>query len=261
MTRIRLMNLLDETACVAAPAQVIAAVQSQHDEDFRPFWSTTVALELVERTTALSFLARDGARRPVCEGYALFLVAESRQAQWLQRYLVDCGVTHAAVICMETCDQWGESWSVLLSRLVLNLAAQDGASHWLQGRHPEQPEQPVLFYFDVTAPVTPLSYGYDGIALADFVLPTWFDAGASRRTHFLGGPRLAPFTVCAGGSCWYFDEAERDLRQFLGEGPAAVRAANRFLAYDRIGAVRRPVPPHAQPVLRPVRVQPRKLVS
>lgn len=261
MTRIRLMNLLHESAYVAAPAQVTAAVQSQHDEDFRPFWSTTVSLEVVARRAALSFLARDGVRQPAREGYALFLVAECRQAHWLQRYLVDCGVAHAAVICLETCALWGEPWSVNFSRLVLNLAVRDGASHWLQGRHPEIPERSALFFFDVTAPVWPLSYGYDGIVLADFVLPTWFDCGAGRRTHFLGGPRLAPFHVCDGGSCWYFDEEHCDLCQFLGEGPAAVHAANRFLAYDQVGAARRPTAPAARPVLRPVRVRPHTLVS
>lgn len=256
MTRIRLMNLLDDAACVAAPAQVVAAVQSQHDEDFRPFWATTLALELVEPATALSFLARDGVRRPAAEGYALFLVGEVVQAQRLQRYLLDEGVAHAAVICTATCDRWGEPWSVLLSRLVLNLAAGDGASSWLQGRHPEQRDRPALFYFDVTAPVAPLTYGYDGVALADFVLPTWFDCGAGRRTHFLGGPHVAPFSVCDGGSCWYFDEENRDLCQFLGVGPAAVHAANRFLAYAQVGAVRRPTAPPARPVLRPVRLRP-----
>ncbi|CAM2006825.1 hypothetical protein [Acanthopleuribacter pedis] len=233
--------------CVDELEPVVAAITRQLIEDVQPFWGTRPSLEVMDRQRSLDFVARDAAARPQA-GTPIFLVSTAQQAGKLARYLATLGTVRPAVVCLETAALWDEPWSIVLSRLAVQAAVAGAASDWVLGVNPEQPRRPALVYRDICAPAAPGCYWCDGVALADFLLPTWFDVGPSRRTHFLGCRRRGSFAVNDGGSCVYFDEVHREMHQYFGEGAAAVAAVNRFAAYQRVGMVGLPQPPTSLPL-------------
>lgn len=231
----------DDFACV------VSALTRQLQEDVQPYWCTCPSLEVMDRRQSLGFLVQDAVRRPETVGHPVFLVGGRVQARRLRDYLVQNGVTRPAIVCLDVAAAWDEPWSVVLSRLLLWIAVRGVGSEWVLGMNPEAPHRRVRVFRDLCTPVAPSFYWCDGVAVADFLLPTWFDNGFSRRTHFMGATRLASFQVGSGGSCVFFDEETRELEQCFGHGADAVTAVNRFSAYQSVGMAAVPEPPRADP--------------
>jgi hypothetical protein len=148
---------------------VVAALQKQVEEHFWPAWNLDAELDLVAKG------------RPVRAGaWQLVILDDSDQADALGYHETTADGLPLGKVFARTTLQDGGQWSVTASHELLEMLAdpeinlsvfvQDGAT---SGR---------LYAYEVCDPVENDIYLIDGIAVSDFVLPSWFEPATAGVT-------------------------------------------------------------------------------
>jgi hypothetical protein len=129
----------------------------------------------------------------------------------------------------------GESWTVALSHAALEMLVDPDVNQFVLGPHPTASNEAVFHWQEVCDAVQAEHYEIDGVAVSNFVLPSYFTAGEDleRRNDFLArthnGRSLRSFGVNPGGSVGYFDPAtgRHELFRMFGDTQASDRERHR----------------------------------
>jgi hypothetical protein len=103
------------------------------------------------------------------------------------------------------CEKLQEDWTVTLSHETLELVGDPMSNLWVQGTHPLDRRRRVFHLFEMCDAVQNETYTIDGVAVSNFVLPSYFSKGEQegRRNDFLGtvvaGKTLQSFGMNPGG--------------------------------------------------------------
>jgi len=191
----RTIAIVNESSLVGADdvAQCTAALQTQVSRDFAATWGIDAHLRV----------AGDADK----EDELLYLLDDARQADALGHQSLLTGPRPCGFVFVRPWLEAGAGWQTAASHELLELLADPlihlAAIGGYQGL-------PALFALEVCDPVEHDEYEIDGIAVANFVLPTWFRSAplpAETLVDYLG--RLAePFTLSPCGHASYCMELD-----------------------------------------------------
>lgn len=189
----------------------IRAVNRQIAEDFEPYWSFGAKLRLE------GAVGKRVSRHDLTDmrGDAiLYLVDEADESAafgWHDRNYHDIPY---GFVFLDLCREFGENWTVTLSHEALELVGDPLANLMVQGPSPLDRRRKVFHMFEMCDAVQSESYSVDGVAVSNFVLPSYFSPGEQlgRRNDFLGtrndGKSLESFGINPGGYVIYFDPTD-----------------------------------------------------
>jgi hypothetical protein len=190
--RVAVLNLSEKTPEAEIEA-VVAALQTQVHRDLATTWGIDAELKLF----------RTG-EKPPREAWWLKLQDETNVEGVVGHHDVTAAGLPLAYIGIETSKQAGVAWSVAASHTLLQLLAnpKGNVTVFEAGRFIPQ---------EICRPCTGDRWAYqiNGIKVADFVLPAWFEGYRRRRsTRFdFAGHISEPYQILQGGYLFYFDKA------------------------------------------------------
>jgi hypothetical protein len=194
-------------------AHTAAALQAQVSDDFAATWGIDARLRVTDA--------------PEDDEEVLALCDDAAHADALGLATRAGGVRPCGFVLVRPCLEAGEAWQVAASHELLELLADPllhlAAEGVYQGR-------PALFAREVCDPVAHDEYEIDGVAVANFVLPTWFlnrPLPDDALVDFLG--RLTePFTLSPGGQALVCTELGRWQPWFARRCPKHQRPAGPY---------------------------------
>lgn len=196
---------------------VIRAINRQIAEDFEPYWSFGATLRLEgstgpANTRHLSDLRGDA---------ILYLYDKANVPDALGYHYTNWRGIPYGFVFTDLARKLGEPWSVTLSHEALELLGDAQANLLVQGPHPEHPKREVFHWFEMCDAVQSEIYEIEGVAVCNFVLPTYFTVSdePGTRNDFLGrvdskGNALPSFGVKPGGYVGFFDPVTKDTEQW-----------------------------------------------
>lgn len=214
------------------------AVNRQIREDFEPYWHFGGSLRLEGASTRRP---RTG-QAPDLRGDAIMYLVEGRSAikatGWHQANYRDIPY---GIVMLDLCRQIGEDWTITLSHETLELLADPLCNLMVEGVHPYQRERSVFHLFEMCDAVQAETYQIDGVAVSNFVLPSYFSAGEQpgRRNDFLGtrheGQTLASFGINPGAYINLYDPVARTWEQLDYQGDARAQQRREAKAARKLG--------------------------
>lgn len=177
---------------VSALAPVAAALQKQIIRDFGPIWNVQADVAAFASLEQIPLdywpiIIQDDLPRPNAAGY----------------HEDDLGEPYALV-------RWTDDWSVTVSHEMLEILADPWGRHMVAGPSPRHGGQRVKFLVEVCDPCSDATYDVNGIAVADFYTPRFFDPVESRSVRYsFTGAIGAPRQILKGGYLTWYDPAER----------------------------------------------------
>jgi serine protease len=211
--------------------RVIRAVNRQLREDFAPYWHMHGDLRLDQSMGPAGDRVRPhlGLRG---DGILYLMNRVDPQAALGYHERHNLGVPYGMVFLdvsaeLEKNTHAEHPWSITLSHEAMELVADPQVNLMCKGPHPDPTKSYEVFHwFEMSDAVQAESYLIDGIAVSNFLLPTYFTASDARdeRNDFLsrrsGGPSLPAFGVKPGGYIGYFDPVVGGDHQYLPAGDA-----------------------------------------
>jgi hypothetical protein len=152
----------------------IVAQQGQITQDLQPAWGVSATIDLLPG------------------GWPVYLLGVTDYPGALGYHDVDTAGKPYAKVFVQTAAANQTAWQIVASHEVLEMLVNPGAASQVTG--PDGCE----WYREVCDPVEDITYARSGVVLADFVLPSWFEAHGTAPfdfQHLL----MAPFHVTAGG--------------------------------------------------------------
>src|SRR5260370_13562061 len=216
-SKMRTIALVNEATLIGADdlGRCAAALQTQVSRDFAATWGINARLR--------------PASEPDEEDEVLYLLDDAAQADALGCQRHAAGERPCGFVFVRPCLDAGAAWQAAVSHQLLEMLADPLINLAAEGRYAGQP---ALFALEVCDPVRHDEYEIEGIAVANFVLPSWFRSGPLRDealVDFLG--RLAePFTLSPGGHASFCTELGRWQHWFARRCPKRERQAG---AYSR----------------------------
>ena len=214
---------------------VIAALQKQVTNDFRPVWGTDAELTIVAK----------GAQPPAGSWW-LVLLDDSDQANALGYHdLTTEGLPIGKVFAASDLKA-GNSWTVTVSHELLEMLGDPNINLTVFVQNSETGG--ILYAYEVCDACEDDSLGYqiDNVLLSDFVYPSWFEsfrAEASGSTQFdrmhkiqtpfqlLAGGYIGTFNITAGNG-WTQSTAEKRPVSMLNRGTVGTRRERRNVPRD-----------------------------
>jgi hypothetical protein len=182
----------------------VVALQTQVSRDF----ATTWGIDAEVRTT----------EEPAEEDEPLYLLDDASQADALGFHARTSWERPCGFVFVRPCLEVGDSWQATASHELLEMLADPLINLAAEGVHHGRP---ALFALEVCDPVENDEYEIGGVAVSNFVLPTWFVSGPlpdDSLVDFLG--RLTdPFTLSPGGYASYCTELGRWQQWFAKRCP------------------------------------------
>ena len=120
-------------------------------------------------------------------------------------HLANYGDIPYGIVFLGLCAKIKEAWSITLSHEALELVGDPMCNLLVQGNDPLDRRRRVFHLFEMCDAVQAESYSIEGVALSNFVLPSYFSLGEQpgRRNDFLGrsykGKTLESFGMNPGG--------------------------------------------------------------
>lgn len=215
-----IISLVNRSArIIDAEAQtVIRAINRQIAEDFEPYWSFGAKLRL---EGAIGAKASDKVLSDMRGDAVLYLVDEADESKAFGWHYQNYGDLPYGFVFLDLCKKYGEQWSTTLSHEALELIGDPLTNLLVQGPSPKDASKTVFHMFEMCDAVQAESYLIDGIAVSNFVLPSYFTVGdqTGKRNDFLGtqnkGKTLSSFGINAGGYINYFDLATGKWEQYF----------------------------------------------
>ena len=178
--------------------EVIRAINRQLKEDFEPYWSFSATLRLEgpigKRPGLSSFSDMRG-------DAVLYLVDGVNSLGATGWHLANYGDIPYGIVFLGLCAKIKEAWSITLSHEALELVGDPMCNLLVQGNDPLDRRRRVFHLFEMCDAVQAESYSTAGVALSNFVLPSYFSLGEQPGRHPLllrpprrpvgrpGGPR------------------------------------------------------------------------
>ncbi len=182
--------------------QVIRAINRQLKEDFEPYWSFSATLRLEGPIGQRPSLSKFSDMRGDAVLYLVDGVNSLGATGW---HLANYGDIPYGIVFLGLCAKIKEAWSITLSHEALELVGDPMCNLLVQGNDPLDRRRRVFHLFEMCDAVQAESYSIEGVALSNFVLPSYFSLGEQpgRRNDFLGrsykGKTLESFDMNPGG--------------------------------------------------------------
>lgn len=213
-----LISLINRSKISDEEVQKVARViNRQISEDFEPYWSFGATLRLEgsigpANKKHLSDLRGDA---------ILYLYDKANVEGALGYHDTNWRGIPYGFVFIELAEALGESWTVTLSHEALELIADAQANLLVQGPHPEDPKHEVFHWFEMCDAVQSETYEIEGVAVSNFVLPTYFTVNdePGTRNDYLGrkdhnGKSLPSFGVKPGGYVGFYDPVSKSSKQW-----------------------------------------------
>lgn len=182
--------------------EVLRAINRQLKEDFEPYWSFSATLRLEGPIGQRPSLSKFSDMRGDAVLYLVDGVNSLGATGW---HLANYGDIPYGIVFLGLCAKIREAWSITLSHEALELVGDPMCNLLVQGNDPLDRRRRVFHLFEMCDAVQAESYSIDGVALSNFVLPSYFSLGEQpgRRNDFLGrsykGRTLESFGMNPGG--------------------------------------------------------------
>lgn len=218
--------------------EVVRVVNRQIREDFEPYWSFGATLRLEgsigkrPNTRVLSDMRGDA---------VLYVVDGTNPISALGWHTANYRDIPYGFVFLGMCEKLQEPWSITLSHEALELIGDPMANLLVEGCHPMDRRRHVFHLFEMCDAVQGENYPIDGVAVSNFVLPSYFSPGEQkgRRNDFLGrchaGAALASFGMNPGGYINIFDPKTGRWEQPVYESDAAAQLRKRLKTRLKIG--------------------------
>ena len=229
------VSVINESTVIAdrdVPA-VVAALQKQVTNDFRPAWGVDAELAIVAKGT-----------QPPNGSWWLVLLDDSDQANALGYHdLTSEGLPIGKVFAASDLKA-GTSWTVTASHELLEMLGDPNINLTVFVQNSDTAG--VLYAYEVCDACEEDSFGYqiDNVLLSDFVYPSWFENfRAEGSTQFdrmnkiqnplqlLAGGYIGVFNVNSG-SGWQQQTAEKRPTNLLYRGAVGTRRERRNIPHD-----------------------------
>jgi hypothetical protein len=193
----------------------LRAIGRQLRDDFGPIWRLRGELSLVP------------ARGPVpdpelASGDGVIYLCDRPDGQDVGYHAANRLSIPYGYVFIELAAALGQEWSAVLSHEILEMLVDPDLTALVLGPDPRASSRTVAYYKEICDPLNASSYALDGVQVADFVTPSYYQLDTTRRTVFHGS-NIPPFGRAPGGYVEYFDPAIGARRR------AADRAAMRTL--------------------------------
>ena len=233
-----------------AAQEAIRAVNRQVTEDFVPIWGYGRLLRL----QTVDFNPADPetlSPQKVPADSAMYLVDEASLPGALGFH--DLNTRDVPVGFVFVLDP--NDWTVTLSHEVLELILDPTVNIFVPGPDPRNANNIVLHTYEACDAVERISYTIDGIAVSDFLTPSYFTIGDApgTRNDFLG-VGVSSFGVTQNSHIAFFDLSTGTFETVFGQQAPAMAAAKKQKAYDRLKS-KRPLDEQLQVVLNGYRAK------
>jgi hypothetical protein len=212
--------------------QAAAAVQKQITRDFTPFWGLQATVD-----------AFDDLRSVPSDYHPVVVFADSAELIGQLEFAVGAEYTARLVDDFERDRLSGlhlnaftrqpfalveasDAWSVTLSHEVLEMIADPFGNRLIGAAHPLDPELRVKYLLEVCDPCQAVWYPVNGVPVADFYTPRYFDpVRVDRSRYSFTGALEHPLQILEGGYLSWIDPMDSGLYQLAaGERRAALVA-------------------------------------
>lgn len=225
------ISVINESTVVsdAEVTPVVAALQKQVTNDFRPAWGTDAELTLIPKNS-----------QPPTGSWWLVILDDSDQAGALGYHdLTSEGLPIGKVFAASDLKA-GTSWTVTASHELLEMLADPNIN--LNVFVQNENTSGILYAYEVCDACEDDSFGYpiDNVTVSDFVYPSWFESfRPEASTQFdrmnkiqnplqlLAGGYIGIFDVTAG-SGWQQQTAEKRPNSLKYRGPVGSRRERRM---------------------------------
>jgi hypothetical protein len=230
------ISVINESTVLADSdvAPVVAALQKQVSNDFRPIWGVDAVLTIVPKTT-----------QPPTGSWWLVLLDDSDQANALGYHDLTTEGLPIGKVFADSDLKAGTSWTVTASHELLEMLGDPNINLTVFVQNADTAG--VLYAYEVCDACEDDSFGYtiDNVLLSDFVYPSWFENfRAEGSTQFdrinkiqsplelLTGGYIGVFTVNSG-SGWQQQTAEKHLTNLRNRGAVGTRRERRNIPHDQ----------------------------
>ena len=229
------ISVINESTVLADAdvAPVVAALQKQVTNDFRPVWGTDAQLTIVPKGT-----------QPPGGSWWLVLLDDSDQANALGYHdLTSEGLPIGKVFAASDLKA-GTSWTVTASHELLEMLGDPNINLTVFVENTNTAG--ILYAYEVCDACEDDSLGYqiDNILLSDFVYPSWFESfrveGSAHFDHM--NKMVTPFQLLAGGyigifkvtagSGWQQQTADQRPANALHRGGVGTRRERRAIPHE-----------------------------
>jgi hypothetical protein len=229
------ISVINESTVLADTdvAPVVAALQKQVTNDFRPVWGTDAELSIVPKGT-----------QPATGSWWLVILDDSDQANALGYHdLTSEGLPIGKVFAASDLKA-GTSWTVTASHELLEMLGDPNINLTVFVQNSNTAG--ILYAYEVCDACEDDSLGYqiDSVLLSDFVYPAWFESfrtdGSTQfdrmnkiQTPFqlLVNGYIGVFNVSAG-SGWTQQTSEKRLTNVLNRGAVGTRRERRNVPHE-----------------------------
>ncbi len=217
---------------------VIRAINRQLKEDFEPYWSFSATLRLEGPIGQHPSLSKFGDMRGDAVLYLVDGVNSLGATGW---HLANYGDIPYGIVFLGLCAKIKEAWSITLSHEALELVGDPMCNLLVQGNDPLDRRRRVFHLFEMCDAVQAENYSVDGVALSNFVLPSYFSLGEQpgRRNDFLGrsykGKTLESFGMNPGGYLNVLDPKTGEWEQPLYEDDKEAQRRKKWKSQVKAG--------------------------
>jgi hypothetical protein len=209
----------------------VRAVNRQVAEDFMPIWGYGRTLKLVQprfNPSDMNTLAEE----QVNADSVIYIVDENLLPGALGFHDLNAAdLPFGFVFVLDPND-----WTVTLSHEVLELILDPTVNLFVPGPDPRDAQNIVLHSYEACDAVERTSYMIDGIAVSNFLTPSYFTIGEApgARNDFLG-VNVKSFGVTQGSHIAFFDLATGQFETVFGRLDFSSRATSqrRFTVHDK----------------------------
>ncbi len=217
--------------------QAGAALQKQITRDFAPFWGFEATVDVFEN---LEDVPSD--YHPVVLfgdtdellGQLAYAIGGEYEAALIDDFERDRltglhlnAFTRQPFALVELTD----AWSVTLGHEVLEMMADPFGNRLVAAAHPDDPNLRVLYLLEVCDPCQAVWYPVNGVPMADFYTPRYFEPVNVDRTRYsFTGAIEGPLQILEGGYLSFIDPRDSGLYQLTADGETVPIAAIAQLA-------------------------------
>jgi hypothetical protein len=229
------ISIINESTVLADAdvTPVVAALQKQVTNDFRPVWGTDAELTIVSKGT-----------QPANGSWWLVLLDDSDQANALGYHDLTTEGLPIGKVFVASDLKSGTAWTVTVSHELLEMLGDPNINLTVFVENSNTAG--VLYAYEVCDACEDDSLGYqiDNILLSDFVYPSWFESFRTEgSTQFdrmnkihtplqlLAGGYIGIFTVNSG-SGWQQQTAEKHPTNLRNRGAVGTRRERRNIPHD-----------------------------
>jgi len=203
--------------------RVAAAVQKQLARDFDPIWQIAATVDVFEDLTSMPTDYRPVVVFGDCRelaGRLEFAIGEEQAARLIADFEADRlqglhlnAFTRQPFALLEASD----SWSVTASHEILEMLVDPWGNRLRAAAHPFDPNVRVNYLVEICDPCMTVCYPINGIAVADFYTPRYFDPVHSRGARYsFTGEIEYPQQILPGGYVSWIDTRDSQFYSLAG---------------------------------------------